>query len=81
MYKHIRACDLIVMASHGRRGLTQLLLGSQARNVVAHSSNPRPDLPLTHGAGDVRLSRSKRPGRFWSRDTGERSAAAVRRFA
>ena len=35
-----RACDLIVMASHGRRGLSQLLLGSQARNVVAHSSIP-----------------------------------------
>jgi nucleotide-binding universal stress UspA family protein len=35
-----RACDLIVMASHGRRGLAQLLLGSQARNVVAHSSIP-----------------------------------------
>jgi nucleotide-binding universal stress UspA family protein len=41
MYKHIlRACDLIVMASHGRRGLAQLLLGNQARNVVAHSSIP-----------------------------------------
>ena len=35
-----RACDLVVMASHGRRGLAQLLLGSQARNVVAHSSIP-----------------------------------------
>jgi nucleotide-binding universal stress UspA family protein len=35
-----RACDLIVMASHGRRGLAQLLLGNQARNVVAHSSIP-----------------------------------------
>ena len=34
------ACDLIVMASHGRRGLTRLLLGSQAHNVVTHSTIP-----------------------------------------
>jgi nucleotide-binding universal stress UspA family protein len=33
-------CDLIVMASHGRRGLTRLLLGSQANNVVTHSTLP-----------------------------------------
>ncbi|HUS98523.1 MAG TPA: universal stress protein [Hyphomicrobiaceae bacterium] len=33
-------CDLIVMASHGRRGLTRLLLGSQANNVVTHSTIP-----------------------------------------
>jgi nucleotide-binding universal stress UspA family protein len=35
-----RACDLIVMASHGRRGLSRLLLGSQAHNVVTHSTIP-----------------------------------------
>jgi nucleotide-binding universal stress UspA family protein len=35
-----RSCDLIVMASHGRRGLTRLLLGSQAHNVVTHSAIP-----------------------------------------
>ena len=35
-----RSCDLIVMASHGRRGLTRLLLGSQAHNVVTHSEIP-----------------------------------------
>ena len=35
-----RSCDLIVMASHGRRGLTRLLLGSQAHNVVTHSTLP-----------------------------------------
>lgn len=33
-------CDLIVMASHGRRGLTRLLLGSQANSVVTHSEVP-----------------------------------------
>ncbi|MCC7250767.1 universal stress protein [Hyphomicrobium sp.] len=35
-----RNCDLIVMASHGWRGLTRLLLGSQAHNVVTHSKVP-----------------------------------------
>lgn len=35
-----RTCDLIVMASHGRRGLTRLLLGSQAHNVVTQSPIP-----------------------------------------
>lgn len=34
------SCDLIVMASHGRRGLSRLLLGSQANHVVTHSSFP-----------------------------------------
>jgi nucleotide-binding universal stress UspA family protein len=35
-----RHCDLIVMASQGRRGLARLLLGSQAMHVVTHSSLP-----------------------------------------
>jgi nucleotide-binding universal stress UspA family protein len=33
-------CDLIVMASHGRRGLARLLLGSQALRVVTYSTLP-----------------------------------------
>jgi nucleotide-binding universal stress UspA family protein len=33
-------CDLIVMASHGRRGLSRLMLGSQANLVVTHSKRP-----------------------------------------
>jgi nucleotide-binding universal stress UspA family protein len=33
-------CDLIVMASHGRRGLKRLLLGSETSNVLTHSSVP-----------------------------------------
>lgn len=32
--------DLIVMASHGRRGVSRLLLGSQANRVVTHSEIP-----------------------------------------
>ena len=33
-------CDLIVMASHGRRGIARLLLGSQATRVVTLSTVP-----------------------------------------
>ncbi len=32
--------DLIVMGSHGRRGLGRLLLGSQASEVLSHSELP-----------------------------------------
>lgn len=35
-----RKCDLIVMASHGRRGLSALLLGSETTKVLTHSSIP-----------------------------------------
>ena len=35
-----RACDLIVMASHGRRGLAKVVLGSQATRVLTHSTVP-----------------------------------------
>lgn len=33
-------CDLIVMSSHGRRGLMRFLLGSQAIKVLTHSATP-----------------------------------------
>jgi nucleotide-binding universal stress UspA family protein len=32
--------DLIVMASHGRKGLKRLLLGSETQHVLTHSSLP-----------------------------------------
>ena len=35
-----RGADLVVMASHGRRGLSKLLLGSQATEVVSLSPVP-----------------------------------------
>lgn len=33
-------CDLIVMASHGRRGVKRLLLGSETSQVLTHSHIP-----------------------------------------
>jgi nucleotide-binding universal stress UspA family protein len=42
-------CDVIFIASHGRRGLSRLLAGSQTQKVLAHSRVPvlvlRPELP------------------------------------
>jgi nucleotide-binding universal stress UspA family protein len=35
-----KGCDLIVMASHGRRGLSKLILGSQAARVLTLSTVP-----------------------------------------
>ena len=36
----IRKCDLIMMASHGRRGLDAVLLGSETVKVLTHSKIP-----------------------------------------
>lgn len=33
-------CDVIFMASHGRRGLNALLLGSETQKVLTHSTVP-----------------------------------------
>ena len=33
-------CDLIVMASHGRKGLKRVLLGSETQHVLTHSQVP-----------------------------------------
>ena len=33
-------CDAIVMASHGRRGVSALLLGSETQKVLTHSKMP-----------------------------------------
>lgn len=37
---HERGCDLIVMASHGRRGVKAALLGSETQKVLVHSAIP-----------------------------------------
>ena len=33
-------CDLIVMASHGRRGVSALMLGSETVKLLTHSTIP-----------------------------------------
>lgn len=35
-----KKCDLIMMASHGRRGLSSLLLGSETAKVLLHTKVP-----------------------------------------
>jgi len=35
-----KKCDLIVMASHGRRGLEALIIGSETQKVLTHSKTP-----------------------------------------
>ena len=35
-----RDCDLIVVGSHGRRGIERLLLGSEATKLLTHSKLP-----------------------------------------
>ncbi len=35
-----RKCDLILMASHGRRGIAGFLLGSETQKVLTHSRVP-----------------------------------------
>jgi nucleotide-binding universal stress UspA family protein len=42
-----RDCDLIVMASHGRRGLAALLLGSETQRVLTHAAIPVLVIPAT----------------------------------
>ena len=33
-------CDLVVMASHGRKGLKRVLMGSETQHVLTHSTVP-----------------------------------------
>ena len=35
-----KGCDLVVMASHGRRGMAALLIGSETTRVLTHSILP-----------------------------------------
>ena len=39
-YAKQHQCDLIVMASHGRRGVQALLLGSETNRVLTHTTIP-----------------------------------------
>ena len=35
-----RSCDAIFMASHGRKGLSRLVIGSETQKVLAHTTLP-----------------------------------------
>ena len=35
-----KGCDLIMMASHGRRGMQSILIGSETQKVLTHSKIP-----------------------------------------
>lgn len=37
---HKHKCDLVVMASHGRKGLKRVLLGSETQHVLTHGQVP-----------------------------------------
>lgn len=39
-YAKLNGCDLIVMSSHGRRGVQKVLLGSQTSEVLTHTVIP-----------------------------------------
>jgi nucleotide-binding universal stress UspA family protein len=44
-------CDLIVMASHGRRGFARMLMGSETLHVLTHSHTPVLEPEVTSAAG------------------------------
>ncbi|MGL4668871.1 MAG: universal stress protein [Saezia sp.] len=46
-YAEEKGCDLIVMGSHGRRGLNRLLMGSVTRAVITESKIPVLVIPWT----------------------------------
>ncbi|HPE02962.1 MAG TPA: universal stress protein, partial [Burkholderiaceae bacterium] len=35
-----QGCDVVFMASHGRKGLAAVLLGSETQKVLTHSTVP-----------------------------------------
>jgi nucleotide-binding universal stress UspA family protein len=54
--------DFIVLGTHGRTGLSRLLMGSVAENVIRNAMCPVVAVksPLRHPAGEVEVSRKER---------------------
>jgi nucleotide-binding universal stress UspA family protein len=67
-----RGCDLIAMASHGRRGLSALVLGSETLKVLTHSAIP----VLVYRSGH-RTSHSLDPGHTERAPVGRAEPAAL----
>ncbi len=63
-HAHGRKLDLIVIATHGRRGLDRALLGSVAEKVIRHAEAPVLVVPEGRGpaaAGSLHEERGRRP--------------------
>ena len=69
-------CELIVMGTHGRRGLPHLLLGSVAERVVRTAT-----VPVLTVRGDADINLEGTPRILVPHDFSEASSAAVRRAA
>ena len=52
-----KGCDLIVMASHGRRGIAAIVLGSETASLSMTLSRPGPAVALVCRARDRPLSK------------------------
>ena len=58
----LHRCDLVFMGSHGRRGLSRLLAGSETQKVMAYSPVPVMVLrPQAHAAGAAPASNGMGP--------------------
>jgi nucleotide-binding universal stress UspA family protein len=65
-HAHARKLDLIVIATHGRRGLDRALLGSVAEKVIRHAEAPVLVVPEGRGpaaAGSLHGERGRQPRR------------------
>lgn len=51
-----KVCDLIVMASHGRRGIAAVVLGSETVKVLTHSTVPVLVFPAPRARGAMAAS-------------------------
>jgi hypothetical protein len=53
-----KKCDLICMASHGRRGVAGVILGSETHKVLTHKQGPGVGPALKRGAREGSLANS-----------------------
>ncbi len=70
--------DLVVMGSHGRKGLQRLLLGSVTQQVLEHTALP---VLVVHSSEVRRVDKPSDPALLWRsvKETSERIAQQYRR--